>query len=61
MKKEQKDCVALYFNLFKEAMKEEGLIFGIVMDKKIRMLRNLHFLIEKFICQSKKRMVLPLV
>lgn len=34
MKKEQKDCVTLYFNLFKEAMKEEGLIFGIVMDNK---------------------------
>ena len=34
MKKDQKDCITLYFSLLKEAMKEEGLIFGIVMDKK---------------------------
>lgn len=35
MKKKQKDCVELFFSLFKEVMKEEGLIFGIVVDKKI--------------------------
>ena len=34
MKKKQKDCVELFFSLFKEVMKEEGLIFGIVVDKK---------------------------
>lgn len=34
MEKSKKDCVSIYLTLLKEAMKEEGLIFGIAVDKK---------------------------